>query len=263
MEYFENMQSTLIPFNGDQNGFKRQSSTQSSRILKKSRLLHQPPISPILFQPLIQQREKLFFGIIIKICESANLHFSTFSLALEMFDRLSSENSIPIRFLPRFGLISLVLASKMCEPRCNFLILADVEGFFSGNSLEIANQTEKAILRMLNFDLNLRNRFDLLRELMADDQFRFLLPAARNQGNLMRFESFAKHLLLITFRHPEFRRFSELKIACMILMLTRQVMKIPVSWPCDLIKITGFSRIDLEDCSNLLQTPGKLKQALY
>ena len=253
MDYFENQESSLMIQKSKIKRSKQKSSSKTSRILSKARKNRHKHEKKCLPEFETKQRERLFFSVIIKICRTAKLHLGTFCLALEIFDRLCSKQQVPSRLLPRFGLVSLVLASKICESKVNSLFLSHFRGFFEGDSLRSAKDTEIRILKLFDFDLNLINRFNILEEILSENGFRFILPAVPTSKMLKSFEVLVRRLLFVSLKHLKFRRFSELKVSSAILMLARKMMSIPIAWTADLIWKTGYTRVDLEECETLLK----------
>lgn len=202
---------------------------------------------------LRQQREKLFFRVIINICRSANLNLNTFCLALEIYDIINLKYKVDYDILPKFGLMALVLASKVHQSKNECLYPLHLKDFFKEDDLSLAIKIEMDILLIFDFNLNLKNRLDFLKELILDPNYFHILPKNPNPKSLKMFEKFARKLLFLTYYEFDFLQFNELKIACTVILLCRKSMKIPISWPVDLMERTGFSRIDLEPCSVLLR----------
>ena len=194
-----------------------------------------------------KQRFDLFFKIISDVSSKANFHFSTFTLALSLFDSVILKNIFPRELFVKTGMVCLMIASKIRENEDRAMKVIDFDACFGVESRDLIKTMEREISESLQFRLDPVVPFDLLAYLLLSGDA-LMNPPPKFMNRLIlevKFRGLIRLLLFCAAKEYEMNRFSALKVSCSILMLARKMLGFSEIWPEPFWSVTSLVEIDL------------------
>lgn len=191
----------------------------------------------------VKYRSEVIPKLLLKVCNKFGLSNETFYLAIHLFDAVSSRVLIKQNTLIYFVMACLGLASKVKESRAKALQTSDLNRI-SRDPRHDFGQTEKQILELLAFDVDVVTPYDFLEELLRRR------PTCQDVGFFTKkvCAKMIQKMGFITTLSYEANQFSSLAVSLSVVVIFRKIAKCGVLFPESLQDITGLTESDLEPC---------------
>lgn len=203
----------------------------------------------------LEDRVKIIFGLMQKICKILDLQISTFCLSINIFDAIISKYPIESCQMVPLGIISVVLASKMNETNDKVIILSDISKYIIPLDISYLAKMEKKVFSVLGFQLNMiqpESFICFLLHQFLSDEYNFF-GGKKDQEMISRFLNIVNYLNLLTLVDYTFYKYTSLAVATSILMFARRLFGLESEWPEFLKEFTGISSEHVKECIALIK----------
>lgn len=202
------------------------------------------------------ERVRVLFGVIQKLCEMLDFSYRSFELAIHIFDSMASKFPIEKEQMLPVALVSLQLASKMHEKQESLVTYADFRTYIFEFEVSRFITLEKTIIEQLGFKLNIQGQsefLDFFIHAFTSPGFGFFdgIPNDQKPAALKQFLELVFQLHLTTLVDYEFYHYTAFAVGYSIIGVARQLMGLTPFTP-QMIAFTKVEQENLGDCWLLL-----------
>ena len=200
------------------------------------------------------ERIKILFSKIQKICQTLELPINTFCLALQIFDAILSKFPLEDEVMLPVSIVCLVISIKIEENQNSQITYDSVNSYIYNYGLDFYLEIEQVVLEQLDFSLHLitPNHFlnFLLNKFLENKNLFFGIPNL-NFDLEQNFIKIIFNLHLIVLVEFEFYQFTSLAVAIGIIIFGRVLAGLTL-WPEELETFTGVNAEDVQPVLKLL-----------
>lgn len=199
-------------------------------------------------------RIKVLFGILQQFCNTIELQTETFVLSVHLFDAVISNLPLKQCHMMQVALVANQLATKVNETQGSVLSYEDLRNNVFPIEVEEYLQTEKMMLRLLEFRVNLVSPYQILQFLLVEffkPEYDFFPEKNADKMLKIKFICLALKLHLISIVDYQFYRFTSLAVAVSIIILARRFFGLS-PWTRKMFDLTSMAPEDVDNCVMLL-----------
>lgn len=202
------------------------------------------------------ERVRVLFGVIQKLCEMLDFSYRSFELAIHIFDSMASKFPIEKEQMLPLALVSLQLASKMHEKQESLVTYADFRTYIFEFEVSRFITLERTIIEQLGFKLNIQGQsefLDFFIHAFTKPGFGFFdgISDEDRPGAMQRFLQLVFQLHLNTLVDYEFYHYTAFAVGYSIIGVARQLLGLTPFTP-QMIAFTKVDQESLGDCWLLL-----------
>lgn len=203
------------------------------------------------------ERVRVLFGVVQKLCEMLDFSVRTFELAVHIFDSMTSKFPVEKSQMLPLALVSLQLASKMHEKQESLVTYSDFKTYIFEFEISRFVCLERTIVEQLGFKLNIQGQcefLDFFVHAFTQPGFGFFdgIPDQLREKAMQRFFEIAFQLHLTSLVDYEFYHYTSFAVGFSIVGVARELMGLPPFTP----QMTAFTKVEklmLGDCWRLLK----------